>query len=1483
MKRILLSLLLSGVISLAGFAQQSVSIGTDQINNNAVLWLQGNGSQGLILPVVTNRTAVTATRGMIVFDDSDKKVYYNNGTIWVEVGGGGAGVAQTLTLSGNTLSISGGNSVQIASTTPTLAGQLLQWNGTQWTSSNAATPTTGQVLKWNGISWAPGTDDAGGASILLNNGQLLTGNGTANAATTITGDVTLSGSALTISNNAVNSAKIADGSILGADLNSMSATNGQVLKFNGTTWVPAADDAGVGATPTLSNGQILTGNGTTNSATALSGDATLNGGTLTIANNAINSAKIADGSVASAEIADGTIIANDLNSMGATTGQVLQFNGTLWNPATIATGSGTVTNVSGTGPVSVTTPTTTPVISISQANGTTNGFLLSTDWAAFNAKLGTASTTAGDLSGTIISPTVVGIQGRAVTSTVPTNGQILKFNGTSWAPAADDVGGGATPTLSNGQILIGDGSSNSGVAMSGDATLSAGALTIANNAINSAKISDGSIVDADVNAAAAIAGSKIIPDFGAQNISTTGNTSTSQLIISNEIRLGANPGTSGQILTSSGPGTVPAWTTPSGSGTVTNVSVTTANGVSGTVATSTTTPAITLSLGAITPTSVAATGTVSGSNLSGTNTGDQTTITGNAGSATALQTGRSISLTGDVNYTSPSFDGTSNVTAAATVARINGNTVPANAAGALTNDGSGNLIWAPTGSGTVTSVGLTLPSIFSVAGSPVTTTGTLAATLASQPAATVFAAPTASAGAPTFRALAATDIPALDASKITTGTLPIAQGGTGATTPGAALANLGAMNNTLPAGEILVGNASNIATGVAVSGDATMSSAGTLTVGNNAINSAKIADGSIVDADVNAAAAIAGTKVAPNFGAQNVATTGSGTFSQLIISDEIILGADPGTAGQVLTSAGAGTVPTWSTLAGASSLQSAYDGGNTITLAASPIDITGTGGQAAIRVNDSFIESVDTGDDDNAWFRSTSGTSWLFGANNLVHNGGFGIGTFGDMLMPPFFIDPVNKNIGLGGQTAPSSTLDVAGDIEFSGALLPNNLPGTSGDILSSAGPGLPPVWITPSGSTLITNPGTRNLFAGAPIGTTSTGTDNAFYGSGAGDANSSGSWNVLIGSSAGAANTIGFLNTLIGWRAGAAATNNAGNTFIGAQAGESTTENVNTFIGEKAGQANTFGSENVFVGNSAGITNANGGRNTIIGTNANVGAAALQNASAIGYRAFVNQSNSLVLGGINGVNGASANTNVGIGTSTPSTNLEVQSTTNTRIRITTTSAGNQAGVEMIDGTSSWRLTTNAISGGARMDESTDAFAANSSIRFQFSSAAFEPGASGTQALGSSIYRWSTLFATNGTINTSDRRLKKDERAIKYGLQEILKLEPVSFKWKNENTDTRTHLGLMAQDVLKIIPEAVIIGEDEEKTLGLSYSDLVPVLIKSVQELNSKIEALESENQKLKSEKGSLESKVSEIEAQQQALAKSLDEIKRLLGAEAKK
>ena len=78
------------------------------------------------------------------------------------------------------------------------------------------------------------------------------------------------------------------------------------------------------------------------------------------------------------------------------------------------------------------------------------------------------------------------------------------------------------------------------------------------------------------------------------------------------------------------------------------------------------------------------------------------------------------------------------------------------AAGAAANPS-----WTAPASTGVTSVGMTVPtSILSVAGSPITTTGTLAITLATQTANTVFSGPTTgSAATPTFRALVAADLP----------------------------------------------------------------------------------------------------------------------------------------------------------------------------------------------------------------------------------------------------------------------------------------------------------------------------------------------------------------------------------------------------------------------------------------------------------------------------------------------------------------------------------------------------------------------------------------------------------------------------------------------------------------------------------------------------------------------------------------------------
>jgi len=98
----------------------------------------------------------------------------------------------------------------------------------------------------------------------------------------------------------------------------------------------------------------------------------------------------------------------------------------------------------------------------------------------------------------------------------------------------------------------------------------------------------------------------------------------------------------------------------------------------------------------------------------------------------------------------------------------------------LTTDGADtSWVTITPGTGTVTSVGLSLPAFITVTNSPVTTTGTLTGTLASQSPNLFFAAPDGTSGAPTFRAPVAADIPSLATSKITSGVFGTAFLGTG--------------------------------------------------------------------------------------------------------------------------------------------------------------------------------------------------------------------------------------------------------------------------------------------------------------------------------------------------------------------------------------------------------------------------------------------------------------------------------------------------------------------------------------------------------------------------------------------------------------------------------------------------------------------------------------------------------------------------------
>ncbi len=117
-------------------------------------------------------------------------------------------------------------------------------------------------------------------------------------------------------------------------------------------------------------------------------------------------------------------------------------------------------------------------------------------------------------------------------------------------------------------------------------------------------------------------------------------------------------------------------------------------------------------------------------------------------------------------------------------------------------------------------------------------------------------------------------------------------------------------------------------------------------------------------------------------------------------------------------------------------------------------------------------------------------------------------------------------------------------------------------------------------------------------------------------------------------------------------------------------------------------------------------------------------------------------------------------------------------------------------------------------------------------------------SLGSSTLKWTAVYATNGTIQTSDIRLKTNIDELGYGLKEVLSLKPVRYNWKSA-PDSNDKIGLIAQEVRKIIPE-VVVGDESKENIGMNYAELVPVLINAIKELNKKIESLETQIEKIK-------------------------------------
>jgi hypothetical protein len=350
-----------------GAHAQSVGINTDGStpNASAILDVKSN-SKGILIPRMTEsqRNDISSPEnGLLIYQTNNSPgFYYYNGTSWIQAigpqGATGEDGADGKTVLNGAANPTGGvgtdGDFYINTATNTLFGPKASGSWPSGVSLIGPTGATGAT----GATGPAGPAPSGTGIVTVNGGVL----GTPAA---LSGDVTTTGSGLTttISNNAVNSAKIADGTVSNADLANMAANT---IKGNNTgsasapadltpaqlrTMLNVADGAtaNTGTVTSVATGTGLTGGTITTSGTiglsntavtagsygsssqvatftvdaqgrlTAAGNTTISGvapggsaggdltGTYpnpTITNNAINSAKIADGTVANTDLAN---------------------------------------------------------------------------------------------------------------------------------------------------------------------------------------------------------------------------------------------------------------------------------------------------------------------------------------------------------------------------------------------------------------------------------------------------------------------------------------------------------------------------------------------------------------------------------------------------------------------------------------------------------------------------------------------------------------------------------------------------------------------------------------------------------------------------------------------------------------------------------------------------------------------------------------------------------------------------------------------------------------------------------------------------------------------------------------------------------------------------------------------------------------------------------------------------------------------------
>jgi hypothetical protein len=333
------------------------------------------------------------------------------------------------------------------------------------------------------------------------------------------------------------------------------------------------------------------------------------------------------------------------------------------------------------------------------------------------------------------------------------------------------------------------------------------------------------------------------------------------------------------------------------------------------------------------------------------------------------------------------------------------------------------------------------------------------------------------------------------------------------------------------------------------------------------------------------------------------------------------------------------------------------------------------------------------------------------------------------------------------------------------------------------------------------------------------TGSNNTASGFQALLSNTTGSVNTASGAGALSSNTTGAGNTASGYLALFSDATGSGNTASGYQALYSNTTGIyNTASGYQALYSNTTGIYNTASGLDALYSNTTGTDNSAFGWAADVGSGNLSSATAIGAFAQVTASNALVLGSINGVNGAGASTNVGIGVTSPTYLLHI---------------GNMGGASYNDFLRVEGPTAQGTGGLAASFGGYGAFQIDSVGTPGGRFVVTEIGRVGIGAPNPIVTDSLTIGQGTGHAiadswdTYSSRRWKTNIQTLHGALAKVEQLRGVSYDLKESGNH---EVGVIAEEVGAVVPEIVSWEENGKDAQGVDYSRLTALLIEATKE-----------------------------------------------------